>query len=213
MGPDSIQASFIKNPQCINFICGFFNKCLASGSVPSEWLKSIIQPIEKSGADPLNPSDYRGISLQSIVMKVFAVQNDRLSDYLETNNLLVDEENGFWHDRSCQDHLYTVYNLLESRKLISLQTFVCFINFHKSFDSISRDLLWKRLEHNCNIKGHFFSICKLIYNDSRLMMMSLIGFPSTLLWCPTGVFYLLPCLTRSSMTLCRIFRPLTPVLP
>ena len=80
-GPDGIQASFIKNPQCINFLCIFSNRCFSSGLIPSAWLKSIIHPIEKSGADPLNPSDYRGISLQSVVMKVFcAVLNNRLSD-------------------------------------------------------------------------------------------------------------------------------------
>ena len=89
-----------------------------------------VYPIEKSGTDPLNPSDYRGISLQSVVMKVFcAVLNNRLSDYLETNNLLVEEQNGFRQDRSCQDHLFTVYNLVESRKLNGLQTFTCFIDF------------------------------------------------------------------------------------
>ena len=115
-GPDDIQASFIKNSQCINFLCIFFSKCFSSGLIPSALLKSIIHPIEKSGADSLNPSDYRGISLQSVVMKVFcAVLNNRLSDYLETNNLLVEEQNGFRQDRSCQDHLFTVYNLVESR--------------------------------------------------------------------------------------------------
>ena len=55
-GPDNIQASFIKNPHCINF---FINKCLSSGSIPSAGLKSITQPIVKSGADPLNLSDYK----------------------------------------------------------------------------------------------------------------------------------------------------------
>ena len=99
-------------------------------------------------------------------MKVFcAVLNNRLSDYLETNNLLVEEQNGFWHDRSCQDHLFTVYNLVESRKLSSLQTFVCFIDFRKAFDSINRDLLWKKLEHNFNIKGRFLNILKTMYEN------------------------------------------------
>ncbi len=32
---------------------------------------NILKPMYKPGRDPLNPSDYRGISLQSVVMKVF----------------------------------------------------------------------------------------------------------------------------------------------
>ena len=214
-GPDDIQASFIKNSQCINFLCIFFSKCFSSGLIPSALLKSIIHPIEKSGADSdsLNPSDYRGISLQSVVMKVFcAVLNNRLSDYLETNNLLVEEQNGFRQDRSCQDHLFTVYNLVESRQLSGLQTFACFIDFRKAFDSITREVLWKKLEHSVHIKGCFLNILIKMYENIsivlELMMFIPIGSPST------GasnrvVFYLLPCLICSLMTLCRIFRPLT----
>ena len=44
--------------------CVFFNKYFSYGSIPSAWLKSIIQLIEESGADPLNPSEYGSISLQ-----------------------------------------------------------------------------------------------------------------------------------------------------
>ena len=119
----------------------------------------------KSGADPLNPSDYRGISLQSVVMKAFCtVLNNRLSDYLETNNLLAEEQNRFRHDRSCQDHL-TVYNLIESRKLSNLQTFVCFINFRKAFDSVCRNILWEKLERSFHIKACFLHILKQMYEN------------------------------------------------
>ena len=100
-------------------------------------------------------------------MKVFcAVLNNRLSDYLETNNLLVEEQNGFRQDRSCQDHLFTVYNLIESRKLSGLQTFAYFIDFRKAFDSISRDILWKKLEHSFHIRGRFLNILKKMYKNA-----------------------------------------------
>ena len=73
-----------------------------------QWLKSIIKLIPKPGGDPLNPSDYRGISLQSVIMKVFcSILNTRLGEYLEDNHLLAEEQNGFHKERGCIDHLFT----------------------------------------------------------------------------------------------------------
>ena len=85
-GVDEIKASFLKNEICLKFLHTFYNSCLRIGKIPMQWLKSIIKPIPKPGGDPLNPSDYRGISLQSVIMKVFcSILNARLGEYLEDN--------------------------------------------------------------------------------------------------------------------------------
>ena len=73
--------------------------------------------IPKAGANPLCPADYRGISLQSIVMKVFcSILNNRLCDYLESNDLLAKEQNSFRKGRSCQDHIFTLNTILAGRR-------------------------------------------------------------------------------------------------
>ena len=98
-GPDKIVASFLKNE---NLMLSFFSRCFLLGKIPSTWLQSIVQPIPKPGGDPMNPGDYMGICLQSTVMKVFcSILNSRLSDYLECNTLLAEEQNGFRKARSC----------------------------------------------------------------------------------------------------------------
>ncbi len=51
-----------------------------------------------AGTSQVGPSQkaYRGISLQSVVMGVFcSILNARLGEYLEENQLLVEEQNGF----------------------------------------------------------------------------------------------------------------------
>ena len=106
------------------------------GEISSVWSQSVIQPIPKTGGDPFNPADYRGISLQSIVMKVFcSILNNRLCDYLESNDLLAEEQNGFRKGRSCQDHIFTLNTVLDGRKTLRQSTFACFIDFRKAFDS------------------------------------------------------------------------------
>ena len=84
--------------------------------------------------------------MQSCVAKAFAkIINNRLCDYLESKNLLQEEQNGFRKGRSCQDHISSLYFLFENRKLSKQDTYACFVDFKKAFDSVPRDLLWKKL--------------------------------------------------------------------
>ena len=81
--------------------------------------------------------NYRGIALQSVVLKVSCkVFNVRLSDWSETDCILLDEQNGFRPDRSCLDHLFVVCNIISTRKLNKSPTFVVFVDLKKAFNSV-----------------------------------------------------------------------------
>ena len=127
-GPGNIKVAHISNSLCCEFLCDLFNKCLTLGSTPDAWLQSIIKPIPKPGGNPLDPSDYRDISLQSIAVKTLcSVMNTRLCEYLELNNLLAEEQNGFRAGRSCQDHIFSLHTIVQNRKLQKKDTFAVFI--------------------------------------------------------------------------------------
>jgi len=59
---------------------------LSAAIVPSEWCSALVHPILKPNIpDPRNPANYRGIALQSVVLKVLCkVLNGRLPDWSET---------------------------------------------------------------------------------------------------------------------------------
>ena len=89
-GHDGIKVPYLQNVPCSEFLCNLFNKCLELGESPLPWMCSIIKPIPKPGGNPLNPSDYRGISLQSCVTKILCfVMNVRLTEYVESNVLYI----------------------------------------------------------------------------------------------------------------------------
>jgi len=82
--------------------------------------------------DARYPLAYRGISLISIPCKLYAdILNDRLTKWLESNNVLADEQNGFRKNRSCIDHLSLITNIIKNRKLHRNDIFVCFIDAKK----------------------------------------------------------------------------------
>lgn len=91
--------------------------CFESHIIPSVWQQAIICPILKdSNSDPRVPLNYRGISLLSTIYKMnSSTLNNRLVSYLEDNNLIVDEQNGFRRERSCADHVFTLNSIIHVR--------------------------------------------------------------------------------------------------
>ena len=72
---------------------------------PEEWSKAIIIRLHKKG-DENNPDTYRGISLLSILSKVFTyIINSRLTHWTESNSVLNDTQAGFRKGRSTIDLL------------------------------------------------------------------------------------------------------------
>ncbi len=141
-----------------------FTKCFEFGIVPTIWLKALILPVPKSASkDPYVPLNYRGISLLSCVSKVFSgLINNRVINYCELGDLLVDEQSGFRKNRACVDHLYTITSIIRNRFSENKCTFACFIDMQKVFDLVDRDMLfYKLLEYN--IDGKIYKSIKALY--------------------------------------------------
>lgn len=110
----------------------FLKFCFKTGFNPIEWDLSDIKPIPKKEKDPRDPLQNRCITLMCCVAKVYSkILNSRLQKYLSSNNLLVEEQNGFRASRSCIDHLFVLCTVLRNRKLSGQQTFLSFIDFRK----------------------------------------------------------------------------------
>ena len=104
-GYDEIPYCVLKNPPVIAVLQQLFQLVFDSSIIPSLWRKAIICPILKDcTTDKRIPMNYRGISLLSCVSKLYSsFMNKRVTKYLEQNNILADEQNGFRSNRSCKD--------------------------------------------------------------------------------------------------------------
>lgn len=164
VGVDELSNEILKSPKLFKPLYGLLKYCFQAGIIPSVWNNSIIKPIPKSSqVDPRVPLNYRGISLLSTVYKVFsAILNNRLCEFIEMNDILVDEQNGFRKNRACIDHIYVLSTVLRARLQESKSTFVCFVDFQKAFAWINRDLLEYKLL-NLGINGNFYRSVKALY--------------------------------------------------
>ena len=77
---------------------------------------AIITAISKGcDNDPLVPLNYRGISLNLCVAKIYSsVLNKRIDSYCEELELLIEEQNGFRAKRSCDDHIFSLTSIIRN---------------------------------------------------------------------------------------------------
>ena len=96
-----ISNEAMKNTNAKILLHKFFNLCFLSGYNPTDWDFNDIVPIPKKDKDARDPLQNRCISIVCCVAKVYSsILNKRLQCYLESNQLLCEEQNGFRAGRS-----------------------------------------------------------------------------------------------------------------
>ena len=138
-------------------------RCFELEHIPQEWMKGVIFPIYKAG-DCRDPNNYRGISLLSVVGKLYSsVLNRRLVDWSEKNNIILEEQGGFRPGRGCADQLFVLMSLLKGRR--GKKTYCCFIDLRKAYDRVWRTGLWKRLWDE-GVRGKVWRVLKNMYSNT-----------------------------------------------
>jgi hypothetical protein len=166
---DNILNEYIKSTKHIllPFYCKLFNIILDTGFIPSSWLEGTIIPLFKNKGDPKCPTSYRPITILSCLGKLFtAVLNQRLTTYLEENDILDENQAGFRKGYSCSDHIFTLNSLIEILKKRKLKLYCIFVDFSQAFDKVWRVGLWHKLL-NSSVNGKFFAVINNMYKNIK----------------------------------------------
>ena len=144
-----------------------FNIIFDQGVIPTPWLEGIIRPIFKKSGDISNPENYRPISILSCFGKLFtAVLNARLTKFIDSNNILEENQAGFRKGYSTSDHVFALHALIELLKTRKKNLFCCFVDFTKAFDSVWRVGLWQKLLKS-SVDGKMFRIVRNMYSSIK----------------------------------------------
>jgi len=159
---DKIINEYIKSTEnaMMQIYVKLFNAILDTGHIPHTWLEGYIIPIYKNKGDPQDPVNYRPITIISCLGKLFtSVINQRLTEFLDKNNIPGENQAGFRKQYSCTDHIFTLHSLIEILKKKKKKLYCAFIDFSQAFDKVWRFGLWNKLS---NIIGG--KIFKTIFN-------------------------------------------------
>ena len=146
-GADFLPPEFIKHLKedlkCD--ITDIFNYIIEKRTFPKKWAEGIKSSIYKAG-DKTNPNNYRGITVPRIFEKIFEqVIMNRLQFLNEAFNHIDETNGGFLKGRRTSDNIFILQGLIQKQLLMGQKLFVCFIDFSKAFDLISRYILFYKL--------------------------------------------------------------------
>ena len=120
-----------------------------------------IRPIYKNKGDVKNVENFSPITILSCLGKLFtALLNNRLTDFLDKNEQLLENQAGFRKGYGTTDHIFVLNSLIEIMKTTKKKLFFAFIDFSQAFDSIWRGGLWRKLLFN-SMNGKCF---KIVFN-------------------------------------------------
>ena len=186
-GPDGIPPRILREfaIELAPVLCRLFRLILKTGTFPSSWKHSLVQPVPKKG-DRSNPSNYRPIALTSAISKVFeSILNSHFLNHLEKNLLLSDHQYGFRKARSTGDLLSYLTHLWSSSLRDFGESFVVTLDISKAFDRVWHKALLAKLP----AYGFTPSLCKLIssYLSCRSISVVVDGAASSTFQISSGV--------------------------
>ena len=152
-GPDAVSGAVLKN--CSKTLAYplsiLFNLSYNTGYIPQEWKLANVVPVHKKD-DKNKVTNYRPISLTSLVMKVF---ERILYDELLTRTIdkIDTRQHGFLRNRSCNSNLLLFTESIVRSLHEKIGTDVIYFDFAKAFDTVSHDLILNKLKTQYNIDG------------------------------------------------------------
>jgi len=144
------------------------NEVFRGGTFPSHESLGMIIPIFKGKGDTGDCNNYRGITIITIISKLYAtVINTRLVQWSEAHeSARAETQAGFRKGRRTCDHMMLLQHLIDSYKVKKSPLFTCFIDLSKAFDTVDRSLLWSRLI-SLGVTGRMLSALKAYYADVK----------------------------------------------
>ena len=146
-GPDAFLPKLLKitREEVAPHLVEIFRKSLETGEVPIDWREANVTPIFKKG-DHGKPENYRPISLTSIVGKMLeSIIADKIVDFLEENNLLLNSQHGFRRHRSCLTNLIEFFHGIMQDYDRDRAVDILYLDFKKAFDKVPHQRLMSKV--------------------------------------------------------------------
>ena len=144
-----------------------FNTIVSLEELPASLNEGLIIPVHKGkGKDPFLPGSYRGITLSSVISKLFEIiLLKRLSPVLEDAGVPDLAQTAYQKGLSCADAIFATQEALLTHVRDWGKPFLCFYDIEKAFDSVELPILLRQL-HTIGINGKLWRLLKHWYSTS-----------------------------------------------
>ena len=166
-GPDDIHYQILKHlpTTTLQILLDIYNCIWTTGVFPESWREALVIPIPKQGKQPSDPNSYRPIALTSCVCKVLErMINNRLVWFLESNNLITANQNGFRKHRSTLDHLIRFESFIREAFVKKEHEVSIFFDLESAYDTTWKYGVMKDL-HDFGLRGRLANFISAFLND------------------------------------------------
>ena len=150
IGPDDISPYFIRRHGGLSLhlaLLRFFNFCWSYGVLPQDFRDSNVLPIYKKAGSVSSATNYRPISITSIVVRLYErLVLPRLMLLIRPD--FIDQfQAGFRSKHACYDHLYQLYTRISCAYAAKSYLPIAFLDIEKACDSVWQHTLLFKLFH------------------------------------------------------------------
>ena len=164
-GADNIHGKILKHcsASLSKPLALIYATCYSTGCIPADWKMANVVPVHKKGSKA-EVTNYRPISLTSIVMKIFEriIRDDLIS---RCHHLIDSRQHGFMLEKSCTTQLVNFCDSLALSLNENIRTDVVYFDFQKAFDSVNHDIILNKLKHQYGIDGSLLRFFKCYLSD------------------------------------------------
>lgn len=147
-GPDGVHPRILKEARkaLATPLTMIFNKSLDEGRVPEDWKVARVTPIYKRKGEPSAPSNYRPISLTSVVCKVLeGIVREAIMSFVQETGQLNEEQHGFMPGKGCQTNLIETMDDVTKDLDEGIPVDIIYIDFSKAFDTVPHKRMISKL--------------------------------------------------------------------
>jgi hypothetical protein len=149
VGYDGISIKILKQCACTisKPLTHIYNELLTSGICPERCKLAVVRPIHKKGdSDEMN--NYRPISLLTANSKILeTIIFKRLTQHLESNNILTSAQFGFRKDVHMNNAIFSLLNNILSSLDYPKHVGRIFCDLSKAFDCVNHRILLNKLQY------------------------------------------------------------------
>ena len=164
-GADNIHGKILKHcsASLSKPLALIYATCYSTGCIPADWKMANVVPVHKKGSKA-EVTNYRPISLTSIVMKIFEriIRDDLIS---RCHHLIDSRQHGFMLEKPCTTQLVNFCDSLALSLNENIRTDVVYFDFQKAFDSVNHDIILNKLKHQYGIDGSLLRFFKCYLSD------------------------------------------------
>eukprot|EP01094_Clydonella_sp_ATCC50884_P025737 TRINITY_DN6893_c0_g1_i1.p1 TRINITY_DN6893_c0_g1~~TRINITY_DN6893_c0_g1_i1.p1 ORF type:complete len:1468 (+),score=177.74 TRINITY_DN6893_c0_g1_i1:902-5305(+) len=145
-GPDDIPMELLKfgGKTMLTNLVAMFNMCVQHEMTPLQFKTYNIYSLWKKKGSPNETANYRGISLLNTVGKLYVrVITNKMQDEIDPK--LRDEQAGFRPERSTEDQIIILKDLIDGHLKSKEQLNILFVDFKAAYDRVWRPALWTKM--------------------------------------------------------------------